>query len=186
MKAREKFFVELMPDYDQKKTWERIHGEATRIGEVFNEEMGRQVQILKTQMAKNLYLEAKVDLHFPHSLDELAVLRVKEAAYDTFKVKKRKGRTMYPIELDQKQVHFSVMEKTVRVPYLGVVRHRGNSHIMSGSEESKWLMSNVTSMRLEVKNNHLGIMIDVRDNPTPKAPKKKAASRKAKSSRWLE
>jgi hypothetical protein len=107
--------------------------------------------------------------------------------HDTYQpgVKRRGRRSLYPVEVDPKDVHFSTTERLVRVPYLGLVKHRHNNKILAHSEETAWLMENVTSMRLAVRNQHLCLVIDCREDPTPKKrARKKPSSRR--SSEWLE
>ncbi len=185
---REQFFIELVPNFDQKKTWDRVQKQVQEIALVFTEEIARQFSILRAPMAKNLYLEAKSAFGFSHELSELAVLRVKEAVHDTYRddVKRRRGRSLYPVEVDPKEVHFSTVERLVRVPYLGLVKHRHNNKILVQSEEASWLMENVTSMRLAVRNQCLCLVIDCREDPSPKKKARKRAGSKPRSSKWLE
>lgn len=184
----EQFFVELKPDYDQKKVWERIEKQSMEISDVFKGEVRRQHAILGTPIAKNLYLEAPSVFDFAHELLPLAVLRIKEAVHDTFReeVKRKRGRGMFPVEVDPRDVHFSTMGTIVRIPYLGLVKHRPNQKILSTSDESKWVMENVTSMRLTVKNHYLCLVIDCREDPSPKKKAKSKPPSRKKSSKWLE
>ena len=184
---QEQFFVELFPNYDQKKEWERMEKLAGDIAAIFKEEVRRQIVVLKALLAKNLYLEAESKFDFPHPFNKLAVLRIKEAVHDCYRpeVKRARGRNLYPIEVDPKEVNFSTVDKMVRIPYLGLVRHRHNNKILVSTDGAAWAMENVTSMRIAVRNNYLCLVIDCREDPSPKKKaRKKPSSRK--SSKWLE
>jgi hypothetical protein len=181
----EQFFVELTPDFDQKRAWRRLEERVKDVVSVFEEEISRQVSVLGSPMAKNLYLESRPSFSFEHGLSDLAVLRVKEAVHDTYRPGVRKGRNgIYPVEVDPKEVHFSTVERLVRIPYLGLVKHRHNNKILSHTDGTAWLMGNVTSMRLTVRNNYLCLVIDCREDPTPKRAREKKPS--WRSSKWLK
>lgn len=186
---REQFFVELVLDWDQKREWARLTSTASRLAAICNEEIKRQVQVLGAPMAKNLYLESSLDAGFEHPLSELAVRRIKEAAHDTYWEKSRKrGMSLFPIEVDPSEVAFSTSERKVRVPYLGLVSHRPNNKILPAieTENASWVMSNVTSMRLAVRNRYTVLVIDSREDPSPKKASKKKRKASPRASRWLE
>lgn len=184
----EKYSVELVLDFDQKKAWEKLESQASDLFKLFKEQIARQVQILGTPMAKNLWMEqsSPEEPEIAPALLPLARSRVREAAYDRHRtdVKQRGNRDQFSVEVPKADVVFSTVEKLVRIPYLGLVRHRGNQKILTSSECASWAMENVTSMRLGRVNQRLCLVIDCREDPSF-VPRKKTAG-KARSSKWLE
>lgn len=187
---REKYSVELVLDYDQKKVWEKMESQASDLFKLFKEQITRQVQILGTPIAKNLWMEqsSPEEAEIAPSLLPLARSRVREAAYDKYRtdVKQRGGREALFVEVPKADVVFSTVEKLVRLPYLGLVRHRDNNKILVSSECAAWAMENVTSMRVGRVNQHLCLVIDCREDPSFVTKKKTKAGKKARSSKWLE
>lgn len=188
--AREQFFVELIPDFDQKKKWSVLEEQANELISLFKEEIERQVVVLGSPVAKVFWMEAKSGDGLAPDIVEPARSRIREATYDNFRPelpaeerRRRRGRAKFSLEVPPSEVHFSVAGKNVRVPYLGLIRHRHNNKILVGTEVAGWSMANVTSMRLTVRNNYLCLVIDTREDPSLKTKKKPPAQRK--SSKWL-
>jgi len=186
---REKFRVELLPDFDQKKAWERVNAQASGLFRLFKEQIGRQVQVLGTPMAKNLWMEqsSPEEAETAPDLSPLTRLRLREAAHDTYRtdIRQRGRRDVLFLEVPKEEVIFSTVERLVRLPYLGLVRHRHNNKILVSSECAAWQMENVTSMRLGLVHQRLCLVIDCREDPSFKRPVKKAVG-KPRSSKWLE
>lgn len=186
----EQFFVELVPDFDQKKKWAVLEAQAEELSSLFREEIERQIQVLGSPVAKVFYMETKSGKELAPDIVEPARSRIREQTYDNFRTdlptEARRGRsrnTKYSLEVLPSEVHFSVETASVRVPYLGLVRHRPNKKIFSSSEGSRWSMQNTTSMRLAIKNHYLCLIIDTREDPSLKMKKKPPEKRK--SSKWL-
>jgi hypothetical protein len=186
---REQFFVELIPDFDQKKKWAVLEEQANELISLFKEEIERQVVVLGTPVAKVFWMETKSGGELAPDIVEPARSRIREATYDNFRPelpeeeRRRRGRAKFSLEVLPSEVHFSITEKNVRVPYLGLVRHRHNNKILVDTDVAGWAMENITSMRLTVRNQYLCLVIDTREDPSLKTKKKPPAHRK--SSKWL-
>lgn len=186
----EQFFVELVPDFDQKKKWAALEEQANDLSSLFREEIERQIQVLGAPVAKVFYMETKSGEELAPDIVEPARSRIREQAYDNFRTDlstearlKARRNSKYSLEVRREEVHFSVEGMSVRVPYLGLIRHRPNKRIFAASEDAGWSMANTTSMRLVVKNRYLCLVIDTREDPSLKTKKKPPAQRR--SSKWL-
>ncbi len=184
----ERFFVELVPDFDQKKKWASIEKQTADLISFFRGEISRQVEILGTPMAKNLYLESKGGEDLAPDLVEPARSGIKSQTHDLFRsdVKQRRGKKEFFLEIRKEDVIFSIEAKVVRVPYLGLIRHRGNKKILPNmeTENAAWIMGSITSMALAVKNQYLWLVMDAREDPSRKRPPSRSR-RKGKMSKWL-
>jgi hypothetical protein len=187
---REQYFVELVLDFDQKKRWAALEDQAQELALLHKDEIERQVVVLGTPVAKNFWMEAKSGDGLAPDIVEPARTRIREQVYDNLRLdlsaearRGKKRNTKYSLEVLPSEVHFSVEAKTMRVPYLGLVRHRHNNKILSMTEATGWAMANTTSMRLAVKNQYLCLVIDTREDPSLK--KKKKPPERRKSSKWL-
>ncbi len=182
--------MELMPDFDQKKKWAMLEGQSRELARLFKEEIERQIVVLGAPVAKVFWMEAKSGEDLAKDIIEPARSRLREQVYDNFRLdlsaeerKKTKRPTEYSLEIDRSDVHFSVSERNVRVPYLGLIKHRPNNKILVNTETAGWSMGNTTSMRLVVRNQYLCLVIDTREDPSLKTKKKPPEKRK--SSKWL-
>ncbi len=186
--AQERFFVELVPDFDQKKKWASIEEQAADLIDFFRGEISRQVEVLGAPVAKNLYLESKGGEDLAPDLVEPGRSGIKSQTHDLFRsdVKQRRGKREFFLEIRREEVVFSIETKAVRVPYLGLVRHRGNKKILPEADTANatWIMGHVTSMALAVKNQCLWLVIDAREDPSRKRPPSRSR-RKGKESKWL-
>jgi hypothetical protein len=187
---REQFSVELVPDFDQRKKWASLKTQAEQLSSLFREEIERQIQVLGAPVAKVFYMETKSGEGLAPDIVEPARSRIREQVYDNFRTDLSPGARLrarrsvkYSLEVRGEDVHFSVERMSVRIPYLGLVHHRKNKHILAVSEGANWSMANTTSMRLVVKSRHLCLVIDTREDPSLKTKKKPPAQRK--SSKWL-
>lgn len=186
----EQFSVELIPDFDQKKKWAALEEQAAELASLFKDEIERQIAVLGTPVAKVFWMETKSGGELAPDIVEPARSRIREQVYDNFRLdltaearKRARANSKYSLEVERGDVHFSVESTSVRVPYLGLIRHRRNQKILAASEEAGWSMANTTSMRLAVKNRYLCLVIDTREDPSLKTKKKPPEQRK--SSKWL-
>jgi len=179
-----------MPDFDQKRKWSLLDAQARTLSAFFTDEIERQVEVLGSPVAKNLYMETVSGEGVAPDISEPARTRLREQSYDNFRQDVSRservrgvGRREKPLEVLPADIIFSTDGQHVRVPYLGLIRHRPNNKIIAASENAAWAMGNVTSARLVVRNQRLCLVIDTREDPSLRTKRKPPAKRK--SSKWL-
>ena len=171
MSERSTFKVCLILDRDQKRTWLRLESQAHALRAKILSDLDSQVRTLGILIHKSLYMEGLEALRsFAPDLDTFSMEGTVSAIYDVERARiesaapRPQGRkSTVRIRVCSSDVTFSTSEHSVRIPYLGLVRHRKNRFIIPSTDQSdnkSWLWRNVSFMELSVFNNDNILMID--------------------------
>lgn len=187
----ESFRIELVLDIDQRRAWSRISSEARSVHAAVQEELSRQLKKLGFVVAKSLILEGRAALDVRRELSHDSFQHARSWAYDSFSppLRPRGRRANVPVLVDPGSVSFSVSDNVVRIPYLGLVRHKPNRRIVpSGGAETEnkaWLLANVKTMDLREVNNSVCLVVDCSEEGGRRPPTKRR-TRRRRAEGWLE
>ena len=134
-------------------------------------DLDSQVRTLGILVHKSLYMEGLEAMwSLAPDLDAFSMEGTASVIYDVERARVESAapwpqgrKSTVRIRVCPSDVAFSTSEQFVRVPYLGLVRHRRNRFIVPSVDQSdnkSWLWRNVSFMELSVFNNDNILTID--------------------------
>ena len=189
--ARESFRVEILPDLLQRKSLRRALEAAGSVRRRATDELIRQYNTIGLFQSEQEVLRTVLEDGMSDGLGEAAVRHAVKEAYEAFQVlvaSARGGeisvrRRLTPatvVEVPKEDVVFAVTDRSVRIPYVGVVRYRNNQFITAGMragdaprpENVQWLWANVTRVCVGAQASVHFLLIDCREEGAPIAQPK--------------
>jgi hypothetical protein len=142
---KEKFNVEIFPDFHQKKIIDSVMFEASNLYESVEKELARQQNSTLGFSSQEEIIDVifNKELFDFNQLDDIGVVSIAKAAYMNFLEKysasgggyvewvHRRRRKTQEIEISLHDISFSQTSGVVTAPYVGLVRYKNNGKVLT-------------------------------------------------------